>query len=251
MRPTTKPSGYGRSRRRKSPRAIRRKTQRATRRKTQKTIARKKTTTSSATSAHTFSRATTPVRTRSPCHADVTDLSWSPDSRFLCSASVDCRVLVWSLEAEAPVHVLEGHTAWVSSVDWDPCDEVGAGGDWHAVHRVGGEGQHAEAVEHVLVRVREDPLGAAERPVRQRALQGGALVPRRQRALRDARGLRRLSHPLPPRSSTPRRCSWRAAPGRRRWRWRATRPSWAPLATRPRWWRRAGRRGSCWRWAAT
>lgn len=56
-------------------------------------------------------------------HSDVTDLSWSPDSRFLCSASVDCRVLVWSLEEETPVHTLEGHAAWVSSVDWDPCGE--------------------------------------------------------------------------------------------------------------------------------
>ena len=228
----------------------RRTPRRIPRRRTRKKTTRK-TTTSSATSAHASSKDTTPVGTRPPCHADVTDLSWSPDSRFLCSASVDCRVLVWSLEEEAPVHVLEGHTAWVSSVDWDPCDEVGAGGDWHAVHRVGGEGQHAETVEHVLVRVREDGVGAAERPVRQRALQGGALVARRQHALRDARGLRRLASPLPPRSSSPRRCCSRAAPGRRRWFWRAMPPSWAPRATRPRCWRRARRRDSCWRWAAT
>lgn len=70
----------------------------------------------------------------------MTDLSWSPDSRFLCSASVDCRVLVWSLEEETPVHTLEGHAAWVSSVDWDPCGEVATFRRCHVVHRVGGEG---------------------------------------------------------------------------------------------------------------
>lgn len=55
---------------------------------------------------------------------DVTDISWSPDGKFLCSCSVDCRILIWSLEADGPIHILEGHSAWVSSVDWDPCGNV-------------------------------------------------------------------------------------------------------------------------------
>lgn len=55
---------------------------------------------------------------------DVSDLSWSPDSQYLCSCSVDCHVLVWSINEDAPIHTLEGHTAWVSSVDWDPCGAV-------------------------------------------------------------------------------------------------------------------------------
>ncbi|KAK8833027.1 hypothetical protein WA577_004004, partial [Blastocystis sp. JDR] len=52
--------------------------------------------------------------------SDVSDVSWSPDSRFLCSCSVDCQILVWSLEQEKPIHALEGHSAWISCVSWDP-----------------------------------------------------------------------------------------------------------------------------------
>ena len=55
---------------------------------------------------------------------DVSDVSWSPDSRSLCSCSVDCQILVWSLDEEKPIHALEGHSAWISCVSWDPLDAV-------------------------------------------------------------------------------------------------------------------------------
>lgn len=55
---------------------------------------------------------------------DITDLSWSPDGHYLCSASVDCRVLIWAIGEEAPIRELEGHNAWVNAVDWDPCGTV-------------------------------------------------------------------------------------------------------------------------------
>ena len=56
---------------------------------------------------------------------DVTDISWSPDSQLLCSSSVDCQILIWQIGEETPCHILEGHSAWISSVDWDPCGMVG------------------------------------------------------------------------------------------------------------------------------
>lgn len=63
---------------------------------------------------------------------DVSDVSWSPDSRFLCSCSVDCQILVWSLEQEKPIHALEGHSAWISCVSWDPLGAVLASSSRHS-----------------------------------------------------------------------------------------------------------------------
>ena len=124
---------------------------------------------------------------------DVSDVSWSPDSRFLCSCSVDCQILVWSLEKETSIHKLEGHSAWISCVSWDPLGAVtlSALAD-SVVHRFREQGQHVEGVVDGILGMHLHIHPAPKRQVRQRSVQVRALVSRRHHALRHTRRLRAI-----------------------------------------------------------
>lgn len=50
----------------------------------------------------------------------VYQISWSPDSRFVASASKDSTVKVWKPLAKKALHTLPGHLDEVYSLDWSP-----------------------------------------------------------------------------------------------------------------------------------
>ncbi|KAG6591137.1 chromatin assembly factor 1 subunit B-like protein [Phytophthora cinnamomi] len=54
---------------------------------------------------------------------DITDLSWSPDSAFLCSSSVDNRCVIWDVEKGDVAERRKDHTQYVQGVAWDPLNE--------------------------------------------------------------------------------------------------------------------------------
>ncbi|CAI5744684.1 unnamed protein product [Peronospora destructor] len=54
---------------------------------------------------------------------DITDLSWSPDSSFLCSSSVDNRCVIWDVNKGDVAEQRKDHTQYVQGVAWDPLNE--------------------------------------------------------------------------------------------------------------------------------
>ncbi|KAF1793529.1 WD40 repeat, conserved site [Phytophthora cactorum] len=54
---------------------------------------------------------------------DITDLSWSPDSAFLASSSVDNRCVIWNVEKGDVAERRKDHTQYVQGVAWDPLNE--------------------------------------------------------------------------------------------------------------------------------
>ncbi|RLN91073.1 hypothetical protein BBJ28_00009617 [Nothophytophthora sp. Chile5] len=54
---------------------------------------------------------------------DITDLSWSPDSAFLCSTSVDNRCVIWDVEKGDVAERRKDHTQYVQGAAWDPLNE--------------------------------------------------------------------------------------------------------------------------------
>uniref|UniRef100_M4BWL0 CAF1B/HIR1 beta-propeller domain-containing protein n=1 Tax=Hyaloperonospora arabidopsidis (strain Emoy2) TaxID=559515 RepID=M4BWL0_HYAAE len=54
---------------------------------------------------------------------DITDLSWAPDSAFLCSTSVDNRCVIWDVEKGDVAERRKDHTQYVQGVAWDPLNE--------------------------------------------------------------------------------------------------------------------------------
>ncbi|KAE8900083.1 hypothetical protein PF005_g9302 [Phytophthora fragariae] len=55
---------------------------------------------------------------------DITDLSWSPDSAFLCSTSVDNRCVIWDVDKGDVAERRKDHTQYVQGVAWDPLNEL-------------------------------------------------------------------------------------------------------------------------------
>ncbi|KAJ1798931.1 Chromatin assembly factor 1 subunit [Coemansia sp. RSA 2399] len=55
--------------------------------------------------------------------ADICDLAWSPDGRFLVSASVDNTARIWDVSDSRCVQVLVDHSHYVQGVAWDPLGE--------------------------------------------------------------------------------------------------------------------------------
>lgn len=51
---------------------------------------------------------------------DVISLSWSPNSKFLCSSSVDNRVVIWNVKTKSTLKTISDHTQFVQGVAWDP-----------------------------------------------------------------------------------------------------------------------------------
>ncbi|GMF47537.1 unnamed protein product [Phytophthora fragariaefolia] len=54
---------------------------------------------------------------------DITDLSWSPDSAFLCSSSVDNRCVIWDVDKGDVAERRKDHAQYVQGVAWDPLNE--------------------------------------------------------------------------------------------------------------------------------
>ncbi|KAF0699831.1 Aste57867_9607 [Aphanomyces stellatus] len=54
---------------------------------------------------------------------DITDLSWSPDSTYLCSASIDNTTAIWHLASAKLIEKRKDHSQYVQGVAWDPLSE--------------------------------------------------------------------------------------------------------------------------------
>lgn len=51
---------------------------------------------------------------------DIYDLSWSPNSSFLVSGSVDNSAMVWDVQKGKSLAILSDHKGFVQGVAWDP-----------------------------------------------------------------------------------------------------------------------------------
>ncbi|ETV91876.1 hypothetical protein, variant 12 [Aphanomyces invadans] len=54
---------------------------------------------------------------------DITDLSWSPDSQYLCSVSVDNTASIWHVPTAKLIEKRKDHSQFVQGVAWDPLSE--------------------------------------------------------------------------------------------------------------------------------
>jgi len=54
---------------------------------------------------------------------DIYDISWSPDSNFLISGSVDNTAILWDIQKGRKIAILQDHKGFVQGVSWDPCNQ--------------------------------------------------------------------------------------------------------------------------------
>ncbi|KAG5318395.1 CAF1B factor, partial [Pseudoatta argentina] len=54
---------------------------------------------------------------------DIYDISWSPDSNFLISGSVDNTAILWDIPKGRKTAILQDHKGFVQGVSWDPCNQ--------------------------------------------------------------------------------------------------------------------------------
>lgn len=54
---------------------------------------------------------------------DVYDLSWSPDSNFLVSGSVDNTAILWDIQKGRSAGIISDHKGFVQGVSWDPSNQ--------------------------------------------------------------------------------------------------------------------------------
>ncbi|KYN10274.1 PREDICTED: chromatin assembly factor 1 subunit B isoform X2 [Trachymyrmex cornetzi] len=54
---------------------------------------------------------------------DIYDISWSPDSNFLISGSVDNTAILWDIQKGRKTAILQDHKGFVQGVSWDPCNQ--------------------------------------------------------------------------------------------------------------------------------
>lgn len=54
---------------------------------------------------------------------DIYDISWSPNSDFLISGSVDNTAMLWDVKKGRNIAILSDHKGFVQGVSWDPCNQ--------------------------------------------------------------------------------------------------------------------------------
>lgn len=54
---------------------------------------------------------------------DIYDISWSPNSNFLISGSVDNTAILWDVKKGRNIAILSDHKGFVQGVSWDPCNQ--------------------------------------------------------------------------------------------------------------------------------
>jgi protein HIRA/HIR1 len=50
----------------------------------------------------------------------IVDLGWSPEDRYIATASLDATVMIWNVDSGTPVTTLRAHSSFVKGVAWDP-----------------------------------------------------------------------------------------------------------------------------------
>ncbi|CAA9956971.1 wd repeat domain 5b [Pyrenophora teres f. maculata] len=58
----------------------------------------------------------------------VSCIKFSPDGRYIASASADCTIKIWDARTGALEHTLEGHLAGISTISWSPDSKILASG---------------------------------------------------------------------------------------------------------------------------
>ncbi|KAI0575869.1 WD40 repeat [Pyrenophora tritici-repentis] len=58
----------------------------------------------------------------------VSCIKFSPDGRYIASASADCTIKIWDAITGALEHTLEGHLAGISTISWSPDSKILASG---------------------------------------------------------------------------------------------------------------------------
>ncbi|XP_011314709.1 chromatin assembly factor 1 subunit B [Fopius arisanus] len=54
---------------------------------------------------------------------DIYDISWSPDSNFIVSGSVDNSAIVWDVQKGRNISILQDYKGFVQGVSWDPLNQ--------------------------------------------------------------------------------------------------------------------------------
>ncbi|KAG0272841.1 HIR complex subunit [Linnemannia exigua] len=52
--------------------------------------------------------------------SDVTDVSWSPDNKYLASAGLDSKIIIWDGKSFDRIITLDKHSGFVKGLTWDP-----------------------------------------------------------------------------------------------------------------------------------
>ena len=66
----------------------------------------------------------------------ISDINWSPDSRYLCSASDDTTVMIWSVANAKCVRILRGHSNVVFCAAFSPLGTIVASGSFDETIRI-------------------------------------------------------------------------------------------------------------------
>lgn len=54
---------------------------------------------------------------------DIYDLSWSPDSNYIVSGSIDNSSIIWDVQKGKNTNILKDYKGFVQGVTWDPCNQ--------------------------------------------------------------------------------------------------------------------------------
>lgn len=56
--------------------------------------------------------------------SEVYDVSWSPDARYIASASMDNTAYVWDTQTNKKMAMWQHHTGYVQGIAWDPANRL-------------------------------------------------------------------------------------------------------------------------------